>query len=325
MNGRVYDYNLGRFLSVDPFIQDPGNSQSMNPYSYIMNNPLAGTDPTGYLSVKMQKKTGSRIQRKVDVKVAKTGNGSFTVSVSGGSKSENKAGALAIASKAQSLDSSATVDIGSSSSTNGQSGGGTTASTGESSDSIGDTKNRDINDSSGVYTKKSKEDSLEYYKSLEKVKLGTKTKISTYVGTENITEIDADTINIRGAVSKSVKLISEWITENGVPYNLNEIPKVWVILDGATKRLNRETNKMEDVPVASFGPAPKGITNRGGRTLRVYRAAFKGQSGKALMRDMIITVGHEIAHGFMRLSSAQDHRRVEAFGQALADELGYSK
>ncbi|NVK88867.1 MAG: hypothetical protein HWE13_12100 [Gammaproteobacteria bacterium] len=48
MNGRAYDYNLGRFLSVDPFIQDPGNSQSMNPYSYILNNPLAGTDPSGY-------------------------------------------------------------------------------------------------------------------------------------------------------------------------------------------------------------------------------------------------------------------------------------
>ncbi|MET1257621.1 RHS repeat domain-containing protein, partial [Aliikangiella maris] len=48
MNGRVYDYNLGRFLSVDPFIQEPGNSQSMNPYSYIMNNPMAGTDPSGY-------------------------------------------------------------------------------------------------------------------------------------------------------------------------------------------------------------------------------------------------------------------------------------
>ena len=48
MNGRAYDYNLGRFLSVDPFIQAPGNSQSMNPYSYIMNNPLSGTDPSGY-------------------------------------------------------------------------------------------------------------------------------------------------------------------------------------------------------------------------------------------------------------------------------------
>ena len=51
MNGRVYDYNLGRFLSIDPLIQAPGNSQSLNPYSYIMNNPLAGTDPSGYALV----------------------------------------------------------------------------------------------------------------------------------------------------------------------------------------------------------------------------------------------------------------------------------
>ena len=50
MNGRVYDYNVGRFMSVDPVIQSPTNSQSLNPYSYIMNNPLAGTDPTGYVA-----------------------------------------------------------------------------------------------------------------------------------------------------------------------------------------------------------------------------------------------------------------------------------
>ncbi|WP_349304617.1 RHS repeat-associated core domain-containing protein [Pseudoalteromonas sp. NEC-BIFX-2020_002] len=50
MNGRVYDYNLGRFMSVDPLIQSPTNSQSINPYSYIMNNPLSGIDPTGYCS-----------------------------------------------------------------------------------------------------------------------------------------------------------------------------------------------------------------------------------------------------------------------------------
>jgi hypothetical protein len=52
MNGRVYDYSLGRFLSVDPVIQEPGNSQSLNPYTYIMNNPLSGTDPSGYASCK---------------------------------------------------------------------------------------------------------------------------------------------------------------------------------------------------------------------------------------------------------------------------------
>ncbi|MBL8300633.1 MAG: hypothetical protein JNN30_20025, partial [Rhodanobacteraceae bacterium] len=48
MNGRVYDHQAGRFLSVDPMIQFPANSQSLNPYSYILNNPMAGTDPTGY-------------------------------------------------------------------------------------------------------------------------------------------------------------------------------------------------------------------------------------------------------------------------------------
>ena len=48
MNGRVYDHRLGRFLSVDPLIQFPADSQSLNPYSYIMNNPMAGTDPSGY-------------------------------------------------------------------------------------------------------------------------------------------------------------------------------------------------------------------------------------------------------------------------------------
>ena len=52
MNGRVFDYNIGRFSSVDPFIQSPTFSQSINPYSYIMNNPLAGVDPSGYMSEK---------------------------------------------------------------------------------------------------------------------------------------------------------------------------------------------------------------------------------------------------------------------------------
>jgi RHS repeat-associated protein len=48
MGGRVYDYQLGRFLSVDPIIGNLASSQSLNPYSYIGNNPLSGTDPTGY-------------------------------------------------------------------------------------------------------------------------------------------------------------------------------------------------------------------------------------------------------------------------------------
>ncbi|MGL5148517.1 MAG: RHS repeat domain-containing protein, partial [Plesiomonas shigelloides] len=71
MNGRVYDYNIGRFLSVDPFIQSPGDSQSINPYSYLMNNPMAGTDPTGYCAAA----TGSHIKDCGDLKVEVKGDG----------------------------------------------------------------------------------------------------------------------------------------------------------------------------------------------------------------------------------------------------------
>ena len=48
MNGRVYDPQLGRFLSADPFVQDASNLQALNPYSYVQNNPLSFTDPTGH-------------------------------------------------------------------------------------------------------------------------------------------------------------------------------------------------------------------------------------------------------------------------------------
>src|SRR5205814_9058045 len=47
MNGRVYDPEIGRFLSADPFEQDLSNSQSLNRYTYVLNNPLSLTDPTG--------------------------------------------------------------------------------------------------------------------------------------------------------------------------------------------------------------------------------------------------------------------------------------
>ncbi|MFV1872342.1 MAG: RHS repeat-associated core domain-containing protein [Oleiphilus sp.] len=48
MNGRIYDPNLGKFLSADPLIQAPYNSQSYNRYAYVMNNPLSLIDPSGY-------------------------------------------------------------------------------------------------------------------------------------------------------------------------------------------------------------------------------------------------------------------------------------
>jgi RHS repeat-associated protein len=47
MNARVYDSDIGRFLSADPVLQAPLDSQSYNRYSYVRNNPLKFTDPTG--------------------------------------------------------------------------------------------------------------------------------------------------------------------------------------------------------------------------------------------------------------------------------------
>jgi len=51
MNGRIYDPKLGRFLQADPFVQAPNNTQSLNRYSYVFNNPLSYTDPSGYFSL----------------------------------------------------------------------------------------------------------------------------------------------------------------------------------------------------------------------------------------------------------------------------------
>ena len=48
MNGRVYEPVLGRFLSPDPLVQYPESTQGFNRYTYVFNNPLSFTDPTGY-------------------------------------------------------------------------------------------------------------------------------------------------------------------------------------------------------------------------------------------------------------------------------------
>jgi RHS repeat-associated protein len=48
MNGRVFDPTAGRFLSADPFVQSPLLLQGLNRYSYVMNNPLSFTDPSGF-------------------------------------------------------------------------------------------------------------------------------------------------------------------------------------------------------------------------------------------------------------------------------------
>ena len=54
MNGRVYDPVLGRFVSADPHVQAPDATQSFNRYSYVVNNPLSYTDPSGFFFDKIK-------------------------------------------------------------------------------------------------------------------------------------------------------------------------------------------------------------------------------------------------------------------------------
>ncbi len=53
MGGRVHDPRLGRFLSPDPVVGNPGSSQSWHAYSYVGNSPMSFTDPTGLVRAPM--------------------------------------------------------------------------------------------------------------------------------------------------------------------------------------------------------------------------------------------------------------------------------
>jgi len=47
-HARYDDPTLGRFISPDSIVPEPGNPQSFNRFAYVYNNPLKYTDPTGH-------------------------------------------------------------------------------------------------------------------------------------------------------------------------------------------------------------------------------------------------------------------------------------
>jgi len=51
MNGRLYDPLVGRMFSPDPIVADNTNSQAYNKYSYVNNNPLKYSDPSGNIPI----------------------------------------------------------------------------------------------------------------------------------------------------------------------------------------------------------------------------------------------------------------------------------
>ena len=90
MNGRVYDAYLARFLSPDPFVQAPGYGQNYNRYSYVLNNPLKYTDPSGYTYLDYMNNTyGYFWYRGEYVKANSVGNTGNQASRRGGSYSYN--------------------------------------------------------------------------------------------------------------------------------------------------------------------------------------------------------------------------------------------
>lgn len=58
MNGRIYDPVIGRFMTADPVIEDILDAQILNHYTYVGNNPLSFTDPSGYFFKSLFKAIG---------------------------------------------------------------------------------------------------------------------------------------------------------------------------------------------------------------------------------------------------------------------------
>ncbi|MGI0016661.1 MAG: RHS repeat-associated core domain-containing protein, partial [Nitrososphaera sp.] len=48
---RFYSPKLGRFLSPDTIVPGAANPQAWNRFSYVVNNPLKYTDPTGHMFI----------------------------------------------------------------------------------------------------------------------------------------------------------------------------------------------------------------------------------------------------------------------------------
>ena len=66
-NARYYDPTIGRFVSPDSVGQKLSSPQTLNRYSYVQNNPLKYTDPTGHFALKSFLKTALKVAAVVAV------------------------------------------------------------------------------------------------------------------------------------------------------------------------------------------------------------------------------------------------------------------
>jgi RHS repeat-associated protein len=90
-NARMYDPQLGRFMSADSINPDPLNGQAFDRYAYTYNNLLNATDPSGHASGEAQDGgmpcwgcSGPEMDDGLPV-----GMGNYTITANGGSKGCN--------------------------------------------------------------------------------------------------------------------------------------------------------------------------------------------------------------------------------------------
>ena len=83
MNGRLFDPDSGRFVSADPFLQNLDSTQTFNRYSYVLNNPLSFTDPSGYAVHYHAQNVGLG---EVEVRAAAWSSGGVSMTIGSGSR-----------------------------------------------------------------------------------------------------------------------------------------------------------------------------------------------------------------------------------------------
>ncbi|MBU0495120.1 MAG: RHS repeat-associated core domain-containing protein [Chloroflexi bacterium] len=66
MGARWYDAELGRWISPDSIIPEPGNPQALNRYSYAYNNPVRFIDPSGHAPIVGEDEDGDPVVDRED-------------------------------------------------------------------------------------------------------------------------------------------------------------------------------------------------------------------------------------------------------------------
>jgi hypothetical protein len=276
MNGRVYDYNLGRFLSVDPFIQSSGNSQSMNPYSYIMNNPLSGTDPTGYMA---------SCAGQYNINCIETNTYEYRTGIGGNSSASTDNGKTKKQSGTQNNKQSASPEeIGdnklkdSESNTagnNSSSGSGSISTTGGTTkrddDFMAVPLSQDTIDKSGAA----------YLRSAKNAPNTVKLNVTTVLVANGKNGEDYSTLS--KVFQERANSLIGYLEEKGIPYEYSKVSKIWLIIDPTI--VDSDGNPYW----GDWGP---GLSSKSERALRINPVAFNGLSGPALKSEVGNTVGN---------------------------------